>query len=1037
MSFLKEFYSTISQRKIIDYINFLSFIMLGIIITDAYFLLKYYSFYNPAIKVIAIFGLCGLFTGNFLGRFLYSKYKNNRFIHVVFEIIFILFFILYTLRNLFMPGSQEFFIYLFFLFKYSIPVLIFIIHLFFGVKINYNIRISCGDFIDTTQGIKRLMGFLFVGALVGIGIATALYSFNIPVMATIPVAVLLLPSVFLVNLPYSPASYFTSEYEEDKERTAPSGGTGNDIALFNYLNFLCIIIYSYLAFSSISKYYGDLIYVTMIFAVIHLGFILIGFGAGQYIKLTRLYVYGDSFFPVVFLVILIILMSFHGQLSFVAGILLFAPLSLLLGIVLSQSISAVIEQYDTVKRATIFEFSLLILPVPILISLAIINLSNLWFYIIICVVMIVNVVVPAIDIINSDISGYKKGLYFFVSLFFLPLFIFIILFFRISLDSKMYVTRVENFKELQSVNYNADYIRSRATVKMDNEPVFILSDSIIRNHKRALAPITLYHPDEKRILFVDGNQKFFRNPVIGYFRYSLCLDMLSDRDVDYNKLPFSGTQKYVPDNDPFLMYMEKNRTTFFTIVDIPNLLDQTMNSFRFSEEYYDILKKRMERGGVFAQVFNIPGCRPELFAMAVTNLRRSFKAHAVYFFSNIMIIFASDNERALLVNKDGYGRLIALYNSHDDLSMLFMDEPHICSHLMCSRIEDLVPQISKNQFFPARYLIEPDRLRFNKKFLDAYLSNNKKLLGMLDTSADGQAFFQTVATSLTANDAFLSLLKKTELAETRERYGEEISLLFDLKKQAEFKVTLQNYVLKILSYKEKYYYNTAITLEKNKKWEEAQNLYKAVLAINPDNFNANYRMALVCITLQNIEGSFNYLQQAMRINKDHPKVLMQMGILYFSSGKTEEAIEYFNKALQQSEKMPQIYRYLGMCYEKTGNLNEAERNYAKAIAADPNDIDTKKRLDEVRQLIEKDSKKWETPEQKNETDVEQDAEMPLPVSKGAYDVRLKDDDLSLPMIDPVTGEEIKSDKDKAGETNTPPNQPGDTKPPQPTENEPK
>ncbi len=220
----------------------------------------------------------------------------------------------------------------------------------------------------------------------------------------------------------------------------------------------------------------------------------------------------------------------------------------------------------------------------------------------------------------------------------------------------------------------------------------------------------------------------------------------------------------------------------------------------------------------------------------------------------------------------------------------------------------------------------------------------------------------------------------------------------------------------MLAYKEKYYYNAALNLEKNKKWSEAQELYRAVLTINPDNFNAHYRMALVCITLQDIEGSFSYLQQAMRINKDHPKVLMQMGVLYFSSGKTEEAIEYFNKALQQNEKSPQIFRYLGMCHEKTGNLYEAESNYAKALAADPNDIDTKARLDEVRLKIDKDSKKWDTPEQKNEFDVEQDAEMPLPVSKGAYEIRLKDEDMTLPVIDPITGEEIKTDKNEGGDT---------------------
>jgi len=134
-----------------------------------------------------------------------------------------------------------------------------------------------------------------------------------------------------------------------------------------------------------------------------------------------------------------------------------------------------------------------------------------------------------------------------------------------------------------------------------------------------------------------------------------------------------------------------------------------------------------------------------------------------------------------------------------------------------------------------------------------------------------------------------------------------------------------------------------------------------------------------------------------------------VGILYFSSGKTEDAISYFDRALQKNEKLPSIYRYLGLCHEKLGNLYEAEKYYAKSINTEPNDVETKARLSDVRSRIEKENRKWEMPEQKNEAEVEQDADMPLPVSKGAYDVRLKDNDETLPVIDPITGEEIQTD----------------------------
>ncbi len=1016
MSFFKDFhFSNISQKKILEYSIVLTLMLLSILISDVYFLINYYAFYSPALKIVLVIGISGIFCGNLLGKFLFSKLENNRFIIIFSELACILFFLFYILRNIPMAESREFFITLYFLCKYSLPALFFIIALFFGIKLNYYIRVSSAGLSDDGHGIDRLIVLLLAGASLGIILSTLMYCFNVPLLYTMPLALMLVPSAFLVNLPYNYAPLYSRMSDEEKDGDAPSPKEKeSDAALFTYLNFLCAIVYAFLGFSSISKYYGDMTQVTQAFILLTLIFVLIGYGAGRFIKVSNLYMYGESFFPIVFLLFLIVLMSLYGQLEFISAILLFMPMAFLTGVILFHSAGAIIKQYDTIKRATILEFSILILPAPVIISLSLINLTSLWFYIIICVVMIINVVIPAISIINTNISGYKKGLYFFFSLIFLPLFIFILLFFRISLDNNMYVTKVGNFEELRTVNYNADYIRNRATVTMNSQPAFTISDSVVRNHKRALVPVALYNPEGGKILFIDGNQRFFRNPVIGYFKYSLCLDELSDRDVDYNKLPISGTQKYIPDTGPLLWYIENNRARFFSVIDIPNLLDQNMNAFRFSSEYYDIVKKHLDRRGVFAQIFNIPGCRPELLARAIANLRRSFKNHAVFYFSNIMIVFASDDSSTLAITQGKYEQLIKFLNSHDELNRIFMNETQVCSHFVSARLDDLLPHVSQRHFFPALYCTAPGRIRFKKSFLDDYTVKNRRILEQIEKSPDEQAFIQTIMTSFQNDDAVFSLLKKTELAEAREDYREETRLLFELKKQAEFKVTLQSYVLKMLGYKEKYYYNIAINLEKNKKWSEAQELYRVVLSINPDNFNAHYRMALLCITLQDIEGSFSYLQQAMRINKDHPKVLMQMGVLYFSSGKTDEAIEYLNKAIQQNEKTPQIYRYLGMCYEKKGSLNEAEQYYTKAINADPNDIDTKARLKEVRMQIDKDSKKWETPEQKNESDVEQDAEMPLPVSKGAYDIRLKDDEMALPVIDPITGEEIKTEKNTDG-----------------------
>ena len=69
---------------------------------------------------------------------------------------------------------------------------------------------------------------------------------------------------------------------------------------------------------------------------------------------------------------------------------------------------------------------------------------------------------------------------------------------------------------------------------MNNSAVFNISDSLIRNMKRSLVPVSLFVPEgeNNNLLFIDGNQKFFRNPVIGFFKNSISLDPISKSNVD-------------------------------------------------------------------------------------------------------------------------------------------------------------------------------------------------------------------------------------------------------------------------------------------------------------------------------------------------------------------------------------------------------------------------------------------------------------------------------------------------------------------------
>ncbi len=1019
MSFIRKYqYSNVGQRKIIEYNYLISYVLLGLFFTDLYFTLTYYCFYFPVASFLVVIGFGGVFIGTLLGKLLYSRYGKFRLIYIVSELLFIILTFIFLLRDAVSPWLGDVLLALLLSFPWLIPVIVGATSILFGIKINYSSRVACGDYIDSIVGIERFIGFLFLGSLLGMILASFLHAFGFPMFFLALVPLMLVPSTFMINLPYNPETQYAKVDKEDEEdrKSAPAKGEAprKETPFFTYMNFLYLIIYGYFGSAVISRFFGDIVYVKFAFLALLFIMLLAGFGAGRFVALPRVQVYGQAFLPVTFLVFLLLVMSYGREFHFIGGMLLFAPTALLLGVLLYRSVRAVGVQYDSGKRASIFEFAMFILPPPAIISLSLIDFRNLWFYIVMTVIIIINVLIPGLYMMNSVISGWKKTVYLFFSLLFLPLLISIMLYFNVPFDNGVYVTRVDNFEVLQNVNFNSDYIRAHATVMMNQVPVFKINDSMVRNYRRALIPLALYHPDDEPILFVDGNQRFFRNPVIGYFKNAVCLDEMSDRDVDFYKLTYSGSQRYVPENAAFLLYLGRTGKTYRSIVDIPNLLDQSLNSFRFSSGYYETARKALAKNGIFVQVFNVPECRPELFSAAITNLQKTFSSHQVFYFSNVLVVLSSNADGAFAVDQESYSRLSGLFASHEELGGVYESEAHLLSHLLSAGPETLRPELPRGAFIPGMILLGQERLILKQQIVDTYLVSNRGVFTRLHAAAD-PAFTQVLALSFQNTDAVLTLLKKIELAEARENYPEETGFIFELKKQAGFNISLQDYVRKMLAFKEKYYYHAAVQLEKDRKWTEAQDLYRSVLAMNPENFEANYRMGLLSITLQDIEGSFKYLTEAMRINGDHPKVLFQMGILYFSTGKTEDAISYFERALQKNEKLPSINRYLGLCHEKLGNMYEAEKYYAMAINADPNDVDTKARLEDVKMRIDKENRKWEMPEQKNEAEVEQDAEMPLPVSKGAYDVRLKDNDETLPVIDPITGEEIQSDG-AAGDT---------------------
>jgi len=998
-------YHDTSQRRILTYHHFVTFMTVGLLFADLVRTLSYYFFYSPVIGVVLVSMCIGAAAGDVAGRMLYRRIDSFRRVTIAATALFVLLAVVYLSRGIVAINGRDPFLWLFFQLPWAIPLLIAMIFIVFGIVLHYLICVSCVDFIDGVEMAERFLRLLLAGLPAGMIIASCCHLFALPSYYLAPIALLIIPSGVLLQLPCRPTPvYVRVEGEEEEEQAAPSHeGKGT---ILGYLNVIFAILYAFLGYVAVARCYGASTEVTMIFIIAAFTMTAAGYWAGRLSGKWNLAVFGQLGFPIAFLSFLMLCVSVGDLLPFAAGVLLFSPVSLLTGAILFHTAKSLSLGRDHSARALAFEFSLIVIPTPIIIALGFITFTNFWYHAVLSLLMIANLFIPAV----YAVSGRKKGRWsvvpFVVTIVVVPAYVFLLLYFQLPLNRELFAPRAGNADELKNINYDEKYIKNRARVTRDGVEIFVINDSVIRNLKRALVPIALHHRDGGRILFIDGNQRFFRNPIIGYFRDATCLDPLSERDVDYQSLPVSGTQKYISESGDILAFFARSGAEFATIVDIPNCADQDRNAFRFSLEYYRIIKSKLERNGVFAQIFNVPGCRAGLFAAALRSSRECFSKQAIYCFANVLLMVCSDSDRAFTVGRDRYGGFISFMNGYEGLDALFLNELHALSHLASLSVADFSRAVREADYKPIHLFMPKTEVMLDPAFYETWTTKHDLILSLLDRGNDELTLRLAVINDLQTSSGILTLLKKTELAEARERYRDETDLLFTLKREAEFRIPLQGYVMRMLRWKEKYYYDAAVRMEREKRWDDARNCYLAVRSINPNNFEANYRLGLLAITLQDMDAAFTYIQEAMRINANHPSALLQMGILYFSTGKYDRAIEFFNRALQQNEPVPLAYRYMGLCHERLGNIYDAERYYSRAVDVDPADVESKARLKEIRERIQKEQKKWDISERKNENEAEIDADMPLPISRGAYEIRLKDNDKSLPLIDPATGEEI-------------------------------
>ncbi|MDR3237408.1 MAG: hypothetical protein LBT84_02775, partial [Spirochaetia bacterium] len=636
MTLVKSFsYLNINQRRLLLINLFLASLLASSILADIFYSAQYYFFYITSARYILLAVLPALVAGSLLGRFIFSVFKSYRLLFTLIDIFFFIICGLYVCRFFIVSGGANPVFVLITSCGHGMLLYAALISFFAGIKLNYGLKISSGDFIDEKHGIYSFFTICFAGILSGIIIASIhitgfISADNIIIICLQSAAALVvLVSSFFINMEYNPDTMYMHRFDEDEQAAAVEH---RDDIFFTYLNASYIFMYTYLAYFNYIKFYADLRWGGARFAAVCILFIMAGFFLGRLVRQSFWHIYSEMLFPVFFMLYVFLIYRFHEQVTPFQALSFIIPAALLFGFTVCQTVRMLVDRFEQESRYNVLFFSMFIIPPPLLIVLSFVEFTYFWYFILIYLLTLLNILIPGLYLLNKNTRTYKKGLYFGLTLVFIPILLFMHLYLKIPINSARYLPKVKNFNELKNTNFNALYLKNKSDIMINDTIAFRSSDSVVRGLKRAMLAALLYQQDDSTALILDGNQKFFRNPVISWFKNYELVDTVPARFVDYERLPLAGNQLYVADEKNIIDAL-RGEKKYGLIASSPNILDMRHNAFRFSSDYYKYVKEHLTDNGIFAEIINPDFCSKKTISRCVTNISSIYKNRVVYFFS--------------------------------------------------------------------------------------------------------------------------------------------------------------------------------------------------------------------------------------------------------------------------------------------------------------------------------------------------------------------------------------------------------------------
>ncbi len=133
--------------------------------------------------------------------------------------------------------------------------------------------------------------------------------------------------------------------------------------------------------------------------------------------------------------------------------------------------------------------------------------------------------------------------------------------------------------------------------------------------------------------------------------------------------------------------------------------------------------------------------------------------------------------------------------------------------------------------------------------------------------------------------------------------------------------------------KEYVYFLRGSSYERQKKYEQAEEMFRKVLASDPQNsMTLNYLGYMLADRGVKLEEALGLIKKAVELEPSNGAYMDSLGWAYFRLGKYDQAEQELVKASQRIGTDPTVHDHLGDVYQKTGRLKLAVAHWERAVA---------------------------------------------------------------------------------------------------------